>query len=114
MDRIASEQSSTDMINMAHIRVAGIGGLGMVVVSALVALYIPAVGLSLAAGFALGTLLAIVLIVRRRKSGPMPSSGKRPGASNVLSIDAREPSREGPAGPGPDSSRTLRASSVHT
>jgi hypothetical protein len=82
------DQVSTDMINMAHIQVVGIGGLGLVVMCAIVAAYIPAVGLSLAAGFALGTVLAAVLILRRKRSGPMPSSSQRPGANTMLSIDA--------------------------
>jgi len=81
-------QLSTDVINIAHIRVVGVGGLGLVAMCALVAVYIPTVGLSLAAGFVLGTLHAAVLILRRKKSGPMPSSGLRPGANTVLSIDA--------------------------
>jgi hypothetical protein len=92
------DQLSTDMINMAHIRVVGIGGLGLVAMCAMVAAYIPTVGLSLAAGFALGTLLAAVLILRRKKSGPMPSSSQRPGANTVLSIDAPAPM---PAARGP-------------
>lgn len=82
------DQVSTDMINMAHIQVVGVGGLGLVAMCALVAAYIPAVGLSLATGFALGTLLAGTLILRRKKSGPMPSSSQQPGANTMLSIDA--------------------------
>src|SRR5260221_14370568 len=89
-----SERLSTDMINMAHIRVAGIGGLGLVAMCAVVAAFIPPVGLSLAAGFALGTLFATVLILRRKKAGPMGSSGQRPGANTVLSIDAPAPAPE--------------------
>ena len=86
-----SDQVSTDTINIAHIQVVGVGGLGLVAMCAIVAVYIPAVGLSLAAGFALGSLLAAALILRRKKSGPMPSSGRQPGANTVLSIDAPAP-----------------------
>lgn len=85
------DQFSTDMINMAHIRVVGVGGLGLVAMSAIVAAYLPTVGLSLAAGFVLGALLAAVLILRRKKSGPLPSSSQRPGANTVLSIDEAAP-----------------------
>jgi hypothetical protein len=88
------DQPSTDIINIAHIQVVGVGGLGLVAMCAVVALYIPAVGLSLAAGFGLGTVFAIVLIARGRRSGPIPSSSQRPGASTVLSIDDIEPQAE--------------------
>jgi hypothetical protein len=84
---VRPEHGATDVINMAHIQVVGIGGLGLVAMSAIVAAYIPAVGLSLAAGVTLGTLLAAVLILRRKKSGPMPSSSRQPGANTILSID---------------------------
>lgn len=92
------DRISTDMINMAHIQVVGIGGLGLVAMCAIVAVDIPTVGLSLAAGFALGTVLAVVLILRRKNSGPMPSSSQRPGANTVLSIDTPAPT---PAAPRP-------------
>ena len=81
------EPLSTDVINMAHIRVAGIGGLGFVAMAAVVAIYIPSIRASLAIGLALGVLFGVGLIVWRRRTGPMPSSGRRPGANTVLSID---------------------------
>ena len=37
---------STDVINMAHIKVAGVGGLGLVVVALAVALDVPEIGQS--------------------------------------------------------------------
>jgi hypothetical protein len=76
-----------DAINIAHIRVAGIVGLGFVVLALAVAVYIPSIGVSLATGAALGIVFAVVLIVRRRRTGPLPSSGGRPGANTMLSID---------------------------
>ena len=82
---------SIDMINMAHIRVAGVGGLGLVVMCALVAIVIPPIGLSLGAGSVLGTVLAIIWIVRRSKAGPIPTSSQTPGANATLMIDAAEP-----------------------
>jgi len=78
---------STDVINMANIKVAGIGGLGFVVVCAVVALTIPPVGISVATGFVLGALLALVWIYRRRHAGPLPSSGQGTGANTMLAID---------------------------
>lgn len=56
---------STDVINMASIKVAGLGGLGLVAMSAAVALNVPRIFESVALGFALGACMALVLIVRR-------------------------------------------------
>ena len=61
---------STDMINIAHIRGVGVGGLGLVAMCAVVAVYLPAVGISIAAGSALGAVFAVALILlRRRRTG---------------------------------------------
>jgi hypothetical protein len=79
-----------DPINIAHIRVAGIAGLGFVVLALAVAVYIPSIGVSLATGAALGIVFAVVLILRRRRTGPLPSSGGRPGANTTLSIETDE------------------------
>jgi hypothetical protein len=79
-----------DPINIAHIRVTGIAGLGFVLLALAVAAYIPSIGVSLAAGAVLGIVFAVVLIVRRRRIGPLPSSGARPGANTTLSIDMGE------------------------
>jgi hypothetical protein len=76
-----------DAINIAHIRVTGIGGLGFVLLALAVAAYIPSIGVSLATGAALGIVFAVVLILRRRRIGPLPSSGGRPGANTTLSIE---------------------------
>src|SRR6478752_4376327 len=80
-----------DAINIAHIRVTGIAGLGFVLLALAVALYIPSIGVSLATGAVLGIVFAVVLIFRRRRSGPLPSSGGRPGANTTLSIEIGEP-----------------------
>jgi hypothetical protein len=79
-----------DAINIAHIRVTGIGGLGFVLLALAIALYIPSIGVSLATGAALGIVFAVVLILRRRRIGPLPSSGRRPGANTTLSIEIGE------------------------
>jgi len=76
-----------DAINIAHIRVTGIAGLGFVLLALAVAAYIPSIGVSLATGAALGIVFAVVLILRRRRKGPLPSSGGRPGANTMLSIE---------------------------
>lgn len=80
-----------DAINIAHIRVTGIAGLGFVLLALAVAVYIPSIGVSLVTGAALGIVFAVVLILRRRRRGPLPSSGGRPGASTMLSIDMNGP-----------------------
>jgi hypothetical protein len=80
---------STDMINAAHIRVAGIGGLGLVAMAATVAWNVPAIRLAVGTGLILGLALAAALIVRRRAAGT-PSTGQR-GANAVLPIDAPAP-----------------------
>lgn len=88
---LADEPLSTDVINMAHIKVAGVGGLGLVAVSVAVALFLPGVRRPVAVGLILGVLLGAFLILRGRKAGPMLSSGRRPGANTMLSIDDPEP-----------------------
>jgi hypothetical protein len=79
-----------DPINIAHIRITGIGGAGLVLLAFVVATYIPGIGVSLAIGAALGIVFSLILIVRRRRTGPLPSSGQRPGANTTLSIDVGE------------------------
>jgi hypothetical protein len=80
---------STDVINMANIRVAGIGGLGLVAMALTVALNVPRIGQSVAIGLVLGVVLAVTLIILRQRRGPMPSSGRHSGATAVLAIDDR-------------------------
>jgi hypothetical protein len=82
-----SEPPSTDIINMAHIKVSGVGGIGLVAMAAAVALDIPRIFQTVSLGLILGTVGATILIVRRRTTGPLPSSGRRMGANTTLSID---------------------------
>ena len=78
---------SIDMINMASIKVAGIGGLGLVAMAATVALGIPRIAESIAVGIGLGAVGAVIVILRRRRTGAMPSSGRGLGANTTLRID---------------------------
>ncbi len=87
MDSSGKEPLPIDVINMSRIRVAGIGGLGLVAMALVVAWDLPRIGLTLAAGAVTGSILAVVLILRRRQTGAMPSSGRSPGANTTLSID---------------------------
>jgi hypothetical protein len=96
-----------DAINIAHIRVTGIGGLGFVLLVLAVAAYIPSIGVSLATGAALGIVFAVVLILRRRHLGPLPSSGGRPGANTTLSIEMGESASDDQTKDSVNRSRTL-------
>ena len=94
-DAFSRNGRSSDVINMAHIRVAGIGGLGLVAMAATVAFNVPRIGQALAIAAVAGAVFAVVLIAWRRKAGALPSSGARPGANTVLAIDApSSPDRE--------------------
>jgi hypothetical protein len=86
-DESAKWPLSSDVINAARIRVAGVGGLGLVAMALVVAWFVPRIGQTLIVGMVLGAALAMGLIVYRRRIGPMPSSGRRPGANTILSID---------------------------
>ena len=87
---VRQEMLSTDVINMASIKVAGIGGLGLVAMAAFVAIDVPRIGQTVLLGFVLGVIVAAVLILRRRRAGgPMPSSGRGLGANTTLCIDQR-------------------------
>src|SRR5687768_7512199 len=61
----------TEMINMASIKVAGVGGLGLVAMAAAVALNVPQIGFTMGLGLVLGALVAAIMIVRARRTGPM-------------------------------------------
>jgi hypothetical protein len=84
---VARRPLSPDDINLSSIRVAGVGGLGMVAVCLVVALAMPAVGIPVGAGLIAGVVMALVLIHYRRRRGVMPSSTGRPGANTMLAID---------------------------
>jgi uncharacterized transporter YbjL len=81
------EQISFDVINFSHLQVVGFGGFALVFMCAMVAIVMPPVGLSLAIGAAAGTIVAILLIVRRGKAGPISSSSRSPGANTTLHLD---------------------------
>jgi hypothetical protein len=78
---------TTDIINMASIKVAGVGGLGLVAMAVAVALDVPRIAQSLGIGLVLGAIGAAIVIARRRKSDPMPSAGRGMGANTMLALD---------------------------
>jgi len=81
------EAASPSLINMAHIRVEGIGGLGMVAAVAAVAIADPRIGLATIVALVLGGGLALFLIAMRRASGALPSGGGGPDDRSMLHID---------------------------
>jgi hypothetical protein len=102
------ELPSPSLINMANIRIEGLGGLGMVAAVVAVAVADPRIRLATIAAAILGAGLALVLIAMRRRTGALPSSGDGPEDRLTLSIDgelrrtyrARETSTIDPVGPG--------------
>lgn len=81
---------TTDVVNMAHIKVAGIGGLGLVAMAGAVAYDVPRIGQTIALAFSSGLVGAAVMIAWRRRTSPLPSSGQHMGANSVLSIDEQD------------------------
>src|SRR3990170_7675823 len=78
LDSLRRHPISTDVINMARIRVDGVGGFGLVMMALPVAWFVLRIRQHIAIGIGLGVLFAVVLIIVRRSSGPMPSSGETP------------------------------------
>src|SRR6185436_9407887 len=81
------------LINMAHIRVEGIGGLGMVAAVIAVAIADSRIRLAIIIALVLGAGLAFALIALRRRGGPLPSAGDGPDDRSMLHIgtDRRRP-----------------------
>jgi hypothetical protein len=99
------EPPSPSLINMAHIPVQGLGGLGMVAMAIVVAIFVPRIRLSMIAAVLLGVALAAVLIAARRRTGPLSSSGRSPGAHAMLRIDE---GRRGTPSPRPPARQRVR------
>lgn len=96
---------TTDVINMARIRVSGVGGLGLVAMALTVALMVPRIRQHLIVSALLGIVFGLVLIwLRRAHGGPMPSSSGTSGANNMLSLDL-------PPGPPAEEDRRVPPSS---
>jgi hypothetical protein len=76
-----------DVINISAIRVAGIGGLGLVAMAVGLAWTFPSIARSLMLGAGLGVVLAVGLIVYRRRVGPLPTSAREPGANTTLRLE---------------------------
>jgi hypothetical protein len=74
----------TDVINVSHIRVAGVGGLGLVVICALIAAEFKQVAATLAAGLGGGIPLAVYLVRRRRHEREHDAAVNGPGGRAVF------------------------------
>lgn len=89
VSRSALEPVSPDTINMAHIRVAGTGGLGLVAACVIIAMYLPELRYALSIGLGLGAALATILIVARAHTRPGASGDRGPRAHAMLPLDDR-------------------------
>ena len=81
---------SPAMINIADIRVEGVGGLGMVAAVVAVAASDPRIRLATILAAVLGAGLALALIAMRRRTGGLPSSGDGPYDRSILRIDGEQ------------------------
>jgi len=68
VSRSRLEPMSPDLINMAHIRVTGVGGLGMLGAAVVTAFSLPEIGVALAVGAGLGAAIAVGLVAYRGRS----------------------------------------------
>jgi hypothetical protein len=78
------EPPSPGLINMAHIRPEGAGGLGMVAMAVTVAIFVPAIRFAMATALLSGIAVAAVLIAMRRRNGPLSSGNDHPGAHSIF------------------------------
>ena len=81
------ESPSPSLINMANIRIEGVGGLGMVAAVVAVAVTDPRIRLATIVAAVLGIGMALVLIAIRQRSGALPSRGDGPEDHLMLGID---------------------------
>jgi hypothetical protein len=109
------EAPSPSLINMAHIRVEGLGGLGLFAAVIAVAIADSRIRMAIIVAAVLGTGVALALIALRRGTGALPSGGNGPDDRSFLHLDggSSSPSRDGaadekPCG-GPPGRLTLRS-----
>ena len=88
VSRSRLEPMSPDLINMAHIRVTGVGGLGMLGAAVVTAFSLPEIGVALAVGAGLGAAIAVGLVAYRGRSRA-DSGGQDGRPPSVLALDDR-------------------------
>ena len=96
------EDPSPALINMAHIRVEGLGGLGLVAAVVAVAIADSRIRTATIAAALLGAALALTLIAIRRRTGAMPSGGDGPASRSILHLETERHPRSGAGGPATD------------
>jgi hypothetical protein len=77
---------SPALINMAHIRVEGVGGMGLVLAVLAVAVSDPRIRVAMILASLLGAGLAIGLIAFRRREGAVPFGGHGPDTTRPLGL----------------------------
>ena len=87
VSRSVVEPLSPDAINMSHIRVEGVGGLGLIAAGVVIALYLPGVGVSLVAGVGLGAAIAVGLILYRSRLSATRPGGYNGQPPSLLTLD---------------------------
>jgi hypothetical protein len=80
------EAPSPTLINMAHIKVEGIGGLGMVAAVVAVAIADSRIRVAMIVALVLGGGLALLLIAARRRTGALGSGGEGPDERSTLHL----------------------------
>ena len=91
------EAPSPALINMAHIRIEGLGGLGMVAAVVAVAIADSRIRGAVLLAAVLGIGVALGLIAIRRRTGALPSGGDGPDDRSLLHLDPRTRSAAGDA-----------------
>lgn len=86
---VTLEPISPDLINMAHIRVAGLGGLGMLGAVVVTAISLPEIGVALAAAIGLGAVMAVALIAYRGRGRTLGADGQEGPPPTLLALDDR-------------------------
>lgn len=81
------DNASPALINMAHIKVEGLGGLGLVAAVIAVAIADGRIRTAILIAAVLGAGLAALLILMRRRNGALPSSTGGPDDRSILHLD---------------------------
>jgi hypothetical protein len=101
------EMPSPSLINMAHIRVEGLGGLGMLAAVVAVAIADSRIRIAILLAALLGTGMALALIAMRRRTGAVRSGGDGPDDRSLLHLNVWS----GPVSGGPQPDEQTRVSS---
>jgi len=88
-----SDDNRRPEINMSAISVAGIGGLGLVAMAAVIAWVMPGGRLLLALGAAGGAIIALAIVLFRRSGRQAGPSGDRPQV--LFQAESPEPGTSG-------------------